>query len=196
MQRLERLYAELKKKYPDINNLTYEQLFKFVSDHKLSKTSYLWLCARIVHDDIRCTPGYGGGDTWCNRFAARVFYLFTGETYIGTVENPILVNKQLEHINSHKGKLLGGLEAGQIAQNEANKGKFIVAISLDPDQHIAVIMPGVGEMNPDQVFCPAIAQQGSSNLLYGYTVKGHLNNGWNIGNNNKKGYVIQFYELR
>ena len=53
MQRLERLYVELKKKYPDINNLSYEQLFKFISDHKLSKTSYLWLCARIVHDDSK-----------------------------------------------------------------------------------------------------------------------------------------------
>ena len=152
---------------------------------------------------VRCTPGYGGGDTWCNRFAARVFYLFTGNTSIGTVKNPKLVSDQLDAITSNGWNYLGGLEAGKTVQTEANKGRFIVAISTTPDEHIAVIMPGVGIINSDGIYCPAIAQQGASNILYGYTKSfkwnapnGYLSYGWDISNNNTtNNYNIRYYEF-
>jgi len=88
IQKLEHIYQELKKLYPDIKTLTYEQLKEFVKKHKLKKAKYLYLCARIAHDDKRFEKKLKGYDnegnpiweTWCNAYVARVFYLFTGKT--------------------------------------------------------------------------------------------------------------------
>ena len=192
-----KIYEAFSSEHPDVTQVTHDDLVEFAQKYNLSEPDLLWLSARIAHDDSRYNPN--GGPTKCNMYIARVFELYTGNTDLDN----LTVGQHAQGDNPATGQVsvlerswacLGGLAAGVDAQGDACQGKFVVAVSTSPEEHIAIIMPGVGEITPDNVYCPAIAQQGSSNLLYGYTKNGYLDWGFGIKNNNSAGYNVQYYE--
>jgi RHS repeat-associated protein len=131
--------------------------------------------------------------TWCNAYAAYALYLFSGDKdLMSSNADPAKFKNFSDPTAGWPGpnwclpcgeqkSVVSDPKSGwkevtaQEAQKLANEGKF--AIAIEPS-HIAVVSPGEGTTNKLGAFCPAVGQEGKSNLLYGVTNKGTMANSW------------------
>lgn len=174
-------YDDAKK----LANATHEQMEVIAKNHQLTDAEFLYLCARYAYDIkkfdkklLKTKTGKKYWETYCNQYAGYVYYLYTGSTQLINNGGKSLI--QTLNVAGQIGVVKASdsgwskVNSGETAQNLANQGKFIIAVTPD---HIAVIMPGEGVMGYGKYYSPAIAQQGASKLLYGVTFKNGINSG-------------------
>ena len=131
-----------------------------------------------------------GGYTYCNRYAESVLRLYTGSDEFWNYKAGAA--KTCDQIFNTVSKssswgLLFSSDNGRVAQELANSGFFVIAISTraaTPNipngmsiEHIAIIAPGQSVTGNGR-FSPYIAQNGASKLLPGQTAHYTLDWGW------------------
>lgn len=146
----------------------------------------LYQCQKIAYNNKAFDRNPVTKQTYCNRYAESVLRQYTGiiEFADKNCANIYLVISKSPKLKKCDAKT---------AQELANKGYFAVAIStrtatpnapekLGRIEHIATIAPGEGvEKGKQKFYCPAIAQQGATKILYNSETdknKGTLNYAW------------------
>ncbi|HEY8464010.1 MAG TPA: RHS repeat-associated core domain-containing protein, partial [Bacillota bacterium] len=146
-----------------------------------------------IEKEVYYDPQYNKDSkgTYCNRYAEKVFRLYTGSSELlrkdGLAKNCYEIYKTVSASNNWN-QVSDGLKAQQLA----NKGYFVIAISTKAEnpstifEHVAVIAPGLSTKEVVKrygYYCPAIAQQGRTKILYGVDKYGTMNYGWRLQDN-------------
>lgn len=136
-----------------------------------------------------------GTTTYCNRFAESVLQQYTGsKEWIGKSGNAILcIDIYTQISKSAKWKNCNPVEA----ETKAREGYFVFGITTSAmnsklPEHIAVICPKGNGVRRGGVYCPSIAQQGSSKILYGKSDGYTANYGWD---KTLLGYIKYYYKI-
>ena len=198
VDRIEEVYKQLRQQYPNIGDVSHENLTEHAKNNGLNDAERLYLCYRVTHDNPNFNAGYKGDPpkdlpnedpTWCNAYISYSYYLFTGSTELmGEGADPAKHNNFVDPTSGWTigvSKQMKVMEEGWVkvdtpeeAQAYANQGKFVVGIE---PSHVAGVSPGSGLTHQaNKLFFPSVAQQGRNRYLYGQTEREYMNWSWTV----------------
>ena len=137
-----------------------------VTEHWIAGAIVSWRTGDPTGEPIKD----GGSHTHCSQFAAAACDKL-GVYLLHPPEHPsvLLANAQFDWLGDEKGKRRGWetVKSPVAAQDEANKGRVVVAVYKNPDPkkhgHIAIVRPGT--LTPEEIAKagPMIIQAGGHN---------------------------------
>ncbi len=178
-------YQEFKNQYKNgkipFNSLTYDGIKDFADDHNMTDAERLYFTDRIAYDNPAFNPTTTSKLVWvgifpsietktqtyCDRYASYVTKLYTGNSDL-EASGHWGVPYATKYFTDNSYNTMNATQ-GYDVQEMANHGQLAYGVN---DGHIVIVSPGEGvniTRKGVDYYEPAIAQQGSENLLYNLT---------------------------